>query len=777
MREAVALSSCPRGTRKRVPRHSRFGAMACFAALGLTAVTACSSGSKPSGTETDAEGSMPGDQPGSEGMLGEPGQGDPSDGYVTGDPTLLNPTGEGIPPFEECGSPGALRKVKTLLTGLAPTDEEAQALASSDDQAEAMRALVRGWIDGEHGALFQQRMLSFFQGAFQQKGFNPTEDFKPQLLENGGFDFGVFGFFGDDAFPRLVRSIEESFARTAVDIMARGRPFTEVLSTNTFMMTTALASLYLQIEMPNDQPFAFGAGQNRAERIAWRVDLSGRPIPLEDTLNPNSPDYMTFSDEPPLSGATGFGNFETCQGQDRVLEFTGYAQLFQRLLGFTPRYPFAATPECWEHMSRPYFTESDLTDWRPVTIVRRAPEAPYVQPFDLPTLRGQSELALSLPRVGFYTTPAFLALWSTNDSNQHRVTANQTLLVALGQSFTSQDTIIPSSAFGLDAEHAVEGSVCYGCHKGLDPLRQFWASELDFNDRNDFPARVFGGTPNPRPAALGGALAFGNVNAEASSIRDLGGLLLQVTDARDGVAIPRFALEMTQKLCYWADSAGCSDADPEFRRIAKAFVDGGYDFEGLVVDLMSSPLVTGATATRTFEERAQVVSIARRDQLCTALSNRLGRPDLCALEVAFPFQSGFGGGNQDPLAAARSSFRIAGSVAADAFSRGSEVPVTPSDPNLFYRAASELLCEDIADKVVDTETDPVFSSANAEAAMADMVARVMGYPTSAPEFEAALGILRDNFSASTADGASPSDALKSTFALACQAPTSLGVGL
>ena len=61
-----------------------------------------------------------------------------------------------------------------------------------------------------------------------------------------------------------------------------------------------------------------------------------------------------------------------------------------------------------------------------------ADRTPVIQPYDLPTLRAATTLTLSLPRVGFYTTPAFLALWNTNDSNQHRVTANQTLLVALG---------------------------------------------------------------------------------------------------------------------------------------------------------------------------------------------------------------------------------------------------------------------------------------------------------------------------------------------------------
>ena len=38
------------------------------------------------------------------------------------------------------------------------------------------------------------------------------------------------------------------------------------------------------------------------------------------------------------------------------------------------------------------------------------------------------------------------------------MTANQTLLVALGQAFTAENTITPFSVAGLDANHAVAGS-------------------------------------------------------------------------------------------------------------------------------------------------------------------------------------------------------------------------------------------------------------------------------------------------------------------------------
>jgi len=57
--------------------------------------------------------------------------------------------------------------------------------------------------------------VGFFRNSFQQTGFTPNEDFKPQLLENGGFDFGPLGIYADDAFPRLVQNLQDSFALTA----------------------------------------------------------------------------------------------------------------------------------------------------------------------------------------------------------------------------------------------------------------------------------------------------------------------------------------------------------------------------------------------------------------------------------------------------------------------------------------------------------------------------------------------------------------------------------
>jgi hypothetical protein len=298
-------------------------------------------------------------------------------------------------------------------------------------------------------------------------------------------------------------------------------------------------------------------------------------------------------------------------------------------------------------------------------------------------------------------------------------------------------------------------------------MRQFWASQLDFNDRNDFPARGMMGTAaNPRPTAIGGVFAFGNVNAPGASIKDFGALLGQVTDGGDPKQpLNRFALALTQRLCYFANSAPCAENDAEFRRVALSFEKSNFNFPSLIKELFSSPLVTGASATTTFTQVGIPISISRRDQLCAALSNRLERPDLCSLTAVLP------------TTAQAATSKTATSVPSDSFSRGSEAPITASDPTLFYAAGTEALCENLAPLVVDATANTVYTSANYQTALPDMVTRVMGYPSTDPHYATALKILQEDYAANIAAKAKATDALRSTFALACESPTALSFGL
>jgi hypothetical protein len=409
-----------------------------------------------------------------------------------------------------------------------------------------------------------------------------------------------------------------------------------------------------------------------------------------------------------------------------------------------------------EHAIKPYFSASDLSDWQMVTIVNDG--GTPLRAFDLPAIRAATSLSSKLQRVSFFTTPAFLAVWNTNDSNQHRVTANQALLGALGEGFLNADDVVstPPNVTAVNGDHAASGA-CYGCHKALDPMRQFWAQTYDYSDRADGKGKG-GGAPS---------FGFGDVAENGKTLVDFGTLLATVGDAQVAATpVNRFALAMTQKLCFFANSVQCEETDPEMRRIALAFQDSNYDFKTLVRELFSSPLVTVSASTATFEADGVTVSVARRGQLCAALSNRLGVADLC--EIALPA----------PTNVTTPVNRLAGAMAADAFSRGSQYPVTPTDPNLFYRAASELLCEAVAAKVVDASSGGVYKSSDFARAIDDMVSKIMGYPPSDPSHAPAAQILGDHYAAALAtSGTTATSALRSTFSAACQSPTSVGVGL
>jgi hypothetical protein len=226
----------------------------------------------------------------------------------------------------------AVRKVKNLLIGMPPTDGDvalvtelrrrglADAGVDLADQRDDQAA-----VQGQDGRLLPQRLPA--DGLHADRGLQDPAAAKRR------FDFGPFGTsaVGDDAFPRLVQNLQDSFALTAWQLVQEGHPFTEVLTTNRFVMTTALKSLYIQVEMPADAPF-----NNGSAKPAWTVDYSGNAIPLESALQ-----NMVFSDEAPAAGrsSVGGGSFPTCAGGtgSATGTFNGTSLLFQRLLGFTAR--------------------------------------------------------------------------------------------------------------------------------------------------------------------------------------------------------------------------------------------------------------------------------------------------------------------------------------------------------------------------------------------------------------------------------------------------------
>lgn len=709
-------------------------------ALSGPALVACgNSAQKPtSSTPGAAAGpSDPGQDPGAggsgPGTVGSGGATAPN-GYA-GSGENGGAVGFGGPPPSE----SAIRKVKNLLTGLGPTDAE---LAAGKTPG-GLKTLIATWMGTPE---FQEKMILFFQNTFQQSQL-AVLDFEFQLRKRpGAFDL-AYDIFGDSAYPTLFKNMKESFARTAIEFVSKGRPMSDLLTTDEFMMTTALKSLYMQVEAPYD-----------IHTMNWKFNHGMRP-PLSETLDPNSPNYMTFGYEAPTT-STGRKFSGTCAGDStKISTCPGNTLLFQMLVGSMPRDTnnnamCTSNAGCMEHAIKPYFTAEDLSDWQLVKIVSGTPLMPY----DLPGLRASgATLNSKIPRVSFFSTPAFLAVWNTNDSNQHRVTANQALLGSIGLGYTNADSaiVLPPTTTAVDGQHATDGSACYACHKSLDPMRQFWGNAFDYNDKQ-FTGKSAGAA----------SFGFANVSANGKTLADFGGFLKQVTDEQiSGNVISRFALEMTQKLCFFANSTKCDETDPEMRRIAQAFEGSSFKFDVLVGELFSSALVTNAEPTKTNQTYGATVSIMRRDQFCQALANRLGAPDIC--EIAMP----------TPTGVTSAMNRLAGALPADSFSRGVAAPVTPSDPSLFFRAASELLCEAVAVKVVDSGANAKFASADPSTAVEGLVTTLMGVPPADPRHAAAVSVLTSHFNDAKSGGATATNAMRSTFSAACQSAPSLALGI
>ncbi len=106
-------------------------------------------------------------------------------------------------------------------------------------------------------------------------------------------------------------------------------------------------------------------------------------------------------------------------------------------------------------------------------------------------------------------------------------------------------------------------------------------------------------------------------------------------------------------------------------------------------------------------------------------------------------------------------------------------PVLPNEPSLFYRAGLENVCEAVSQLVIDNgQGGRKWSSASPDAAIADFVAVVMGLVPSDERAAGASALLTAHFQAARAQkGINATDALRSTFIIACLAPSSSGVGL
>jgi hypothetical protein len=645
-----------------------------------------------------------------------------------GQKRVAAPIPDGGIPFEAAAPRVYVAKVKNLLIGLPPSAGE---VAGVEKNPAALGALVDGWMARPE---YRRKMLRFFQLAFQQTQIG-SNDFLDQVYAQVGLN--------PTTTPRLLDNLQESFARTALALIDEGRPFTEVMTTRRVMMTTATKELYAFLDLVDIDNEGLITDRYRLANRTIPIYVGSAPVPLAETLDPTSPNYMHWYD-PDVAGA--YASQPECQ-QDPIILTPLAISLHYLMLGtidarklqtgvLCPRIP--GTPRAAQ------LTDADFDDWTMVTIRQPNEGEPTTPNHDLLRLRKAQELVLVVPRVGFFSTPAFFANWPTNVSNQMRATIHQTLIVATGKAIDGMDATDVPETPGLDSMHSRTGD-CLGCHRLLDPTRSIFSASWSWHYRRQV---------DPVWQEQLGRFAFAGVNEEVRSLDELGAVLAKH---------PRVAPGWVQKLCHYLDSAPCDESDPEFGRLVALFRASNHSWKALVKALVTSPLVTHAADSVTARQSGEVVAVARRDHLCAALAARLGLPDVCA------------------AGAGELSLVVSG-LPSDAYARGGTTPVLPNEPTLFFRAALENICGAVAAQVVDAPA-PLpgarrWSSAEPQAAIADFVAVVMGLVPEDDRAQPARALLQEHFEAARQQpGISPTEALRSTFVAACLAPSAVSIGL
>ena len=629
----------------------------------------------------------------------------------------------------------AVRKVKDILVGLPPTDAE---VAAVTQDPKALAGLVDGWMATPE---YRAKERAFFEVAFQQTQFDQLD---LDVLSPSGNGRNV---------PLLVQNMQESFARTAIELIDEGRPFTEAFTTHRVMMTPALMELYAYMEVltfdnagRSTDGFAVANPQ-----LTITLEQSQGAIAPTASADPTSPLYMHWY-TPGLQSAYSDAS---CKGLDPITLPASGPALHQLFYGQIPAHvgTTSGCPPAPASGAAAQLTGTDFTDWRMVTIRQPAPGEAPTRFYDLAGLRAAKELVLRVPHPGFFTTPAFFTNWPTNGSNQMRVTLNQALIVATGAAVDGDDPTTPPSTPGLDPAHSAPSTPCFGCHQLLDPSRAILSSAFSYG---------YSAQPDPALAAQTGLFAFQGVVAPVKTVDDFAAQL---------AAHPLVATGWAQKLCYYVNSAPCNPDDPEFQRIAADFAASGYAWKTLVRDVVTSPITTNATPTAT-NGSGEMISAVRRDHLCAALDHRLGFVDICMLDLTLKTTKLF-----SPLAI------IAQGMPADGYGRGAVQPVLPAQPTLFFETEVEKVCEAVAPQIIDAAVDPKqpnarhWSSSDASTAIHDFVTVMMGLTPSDPLAARAASLLEEHYSAAQQTGATPTDALRSTFVAACLSPSFVSIGL
>ncbi len=190
----------------------------------------------------------------------------------------------GVPAFQADPPAVYVAKVKNLLVGLPSTDAEVTTVTADPTQ---LVTLVQGWMQLPQ---YTQKMQRFFELAFQQTQVTAVD-------------------FADQAYPRqiavnttttplLIQNLQESFARTILELVAEGQPLTVAMTTPKLMMTTALKELYafLDVWEVDDSGTVTDRFKKANSGLQITVETAQGPIPIAQTLDSTNANYMHWYD-------------------------------------------------------------------------------------------------------------------------------------------------------------------------------------------------------------------------------------------------------------------------------------------------------------------------------------------------------------------------------------------------------------------------------------------------------------------------------------------------
>ncbi|MEL6344609.1 MAG: hypothetical protein AAFV53_15950, partial [Myxococcota bacterium] len=259
----------------------------------------------------------------------------------------------------------------------------------------------------------------------------------------------------------------------------------------------------------------------------------------------------------------------------------------------------------------------DISDWRTVTLIHDDSSTDHLDPYEfeepefpnyLRSIPDGGSITLRAPRVGYFTQPAFFQTWLTNPDNQFRVTLNQTMLIALGKTFTPGDTTERYEGdAAIDLDVFPHGSECYGCHKNMEGMIAPFQREYD---------PLYTREPKNPIDPPGAEFSFQGYNESIYTLQDF---------AEATINHPGFAEAWVLKLCQWGNSAACDPNHPTVDALAADFEASGFNFSALIPALFSSDLFTMTSDREQTTVPSAIVTIARYDHYCTAVHQRLDR--------------------------------------------------------------------------------------------------------------------------------------------------------